>query len=179
MTDAADVSWVPVTVAVIAAIATVTGQFLLNRREPFAIVRLQRLSEAIASLPDDDKGRDSLAEARTVLANRLAISLVGPRGFARFLRTSAWILAVAGTVVTVFWIVAVRVLGANPSDQVGQATLNTGIVLLVLSPLFLGYSALWPYAMQSGRVAGESVARLSEAIGALIVRGIGPGKRGR
>ena len=155
-----DGSWVPITVAAIAAIATVTGQYLLNRREPFAIVRLQRLSQAIESMPEDDGGRGSLVEARTVLANRLASSLIGPRGFARLLRNLAWVLAAAGTAFTVFWIVSVRVLNADPNADTGKAILNIGISMLVTSPIILGYSALWPYLVHSVNVTFRWYAEL-------------------
>jgi hypothetical protein len=139
----------PIVVAVVAAIAAITGQYLLNRREPFAIVRLKKLSEAIDSLPEGDTGRSSLEKARTILALRLSKALIGPQGLARVFRVAAWAMFALGSVIVVVWLFAIGVLGKDGSTQDAQAILLLGIVFLVASPVFLLYSAVWPYMWAS------------------------------
>lgn len=153
----------------IAALATITGQYLLNRREPFAIMRIKRLSEAIDSLPEADAGRSNLDEARTVLAQRLARSLIGPRGLARVLRAGAWISIAVGAGLMAIWFYFVGVLGEDPTTSEARLVLNAGIGAAVVSPTLLLYSVLWPYLWSSANFIAEAMAKLVIKIGEGIV----------
>lgn len=114
------------------------------RREPLAIRRIKLLSEAIESMPPEDLGRVELSDARSHLASRLAKSLIGLRGFAKFLRRVAWISLAAGTAVIAGWLIFVAINPSAVSDSEPTSVLQIGIALLVLAPMTLVYSAMWP-----------------------------------
>lgn len=137
--------WIPLAVAIVAPCATIAVQLVIGRGEPAAIKRIKLLSEAIETMPDGDEGRSKMVEARTHMAKRLAKSLVGLTGFARVLRVSAWVSLAIGTVVLVGFVIIFTV--AEPTNDIQVLTSGAfaiSLTLLVLSPVLLLYSAMWP-----------------------------------
>ena len=132
--------WVPIVVAVVAAIASLSAQQLIARGEPAALKRLVLLGQAIDSMPEGDEGRLRLEATRSILAKRLGITLLGLTGFARALWVIGWTGITFGTIWFVIWMAYLLLQPASTPDNIGTIS----VLLLGTSPLLLVYARVWP-----------------------------------
>ena len=138
------VEWIPIAVASIAGLSAVIAQAWANRGEPAAIKRIKLLSEAIVSMPETDAGAQRLAEARTKMAARLAASLIGVSGVARFFRVVGWPTTVIGSLIFAAWVVLAMLNPSLAMQNVFRDALNVGLTLIIVGSVSLVYSAIWP-----------------------------------
>lgn len=159
---------VPVIAAGLGALATVAVQLLISRGEPADLKRLSAINSILETMPDYQQGWTDLSHARSLLAARVAQTIVAPPKTVRILRWGGWLLAITGIGLFVSSIALLGVLTPTGQEQ-AIGSMQVGLFLLLLAPAVLYFSWLW----QELRGLPKSILGTIEAARARLTRRAG------
>lgn len=159
---------VPVIAAGLGALATVAVQLLISRGEPADLKRLSAINSVLETMPGDQPGWTDLSHARSLLAARVAQTIVAPPKTIRIIRWTGWLLAIVGIGLFVFSIALLGVLTPTGQEH-AIGWMQAGLFMLLLAPAVLYFSWLW----QELRGLPKSILDIFEAARARLARRTG------